>query len=52
LRIPGERIFNNLDGIRFLTHQGGCGGTRQERGRRCASSRRLHPPSNVAGATV
>jgi len=25
-----ERIFNNLDGIRFLTHQGGCGGTRQD----------------------
>lgn len=24
------RIFKNIDGIKFLTHQGGCGGTRQD----------------------
>ncbi len=25
-----ERVFPNIDGIRFLTHEGGCGGTRQD----------------------
>jgi altronate hydrolase len=25
-----ERVFPNVDGIRFLTHEGGCGGTRQD----------------------
>src|SRR5277367_274240 len=25
-----ERIFPNIDGIRFLVHEGGCGGTRQD----------------------
>ena len=29
--IPREnRIFPNVDGIKFLNHQGGCGGTRQD----------------------
>lgn len=25
-----RRVFKNVDGIKFLTHQGGCGGTRQD----------------------
>lgn len=25
-----KRIFKNVDGIKFLNHQGGCGGTRQD----------------------
>lgn len=25
-----ERVFKNVDGIKFLNHQGGCGGTRQD----------------------
>ena len=25
-----QRIFKNIDGIKFLNHQGGCGGTRQD----------------------
>src|SRR5208282_6734 len=25
-----ERVFPHIDGIRFLTHEGGCGGTRQD----------------------
>ena len=25
-----ERLFKNVDGIKFLNHQGGCGGTRQD----------------------
>src|SRR5271155_2019739 len=25
-----ERVFPNVDGVRFLVHEGGCGGTRQD----------------------
>lgn len=47
-----ERIFTNLDGIRFLTHQGGCGGTRQDAQALCGLlAGYIHHP-NVAGATV
>ncbi len=47
-----ERIFPNIDGIRFLTHQGGCGGTRQDAQALCGLlAGYIHHP-NVAGATV
>ncbi len=47
-----ERIFPNLDGIRFLTHQLGCGGTRQDARALCGLlAGYIHHP-NVAGATV
>jgi altronate hydrolase len=47
-----ERVFTNLDGIRFLTHQGGCGGTRQDAQALCGLlAGYIHHP-NVAGATV
>jgi altronate hydrolase len=47
-----ERVFRNLDGIRFLTHQGGCGGTRQDAQALCGLlAGYIHHP-NVAGATV
>lgn len=47
-----ERIFPNLDGIRFLTHQMGCGGTRQDAQALCGLlAGYIHHP-NVAGATV
>jgi altronate hydrolase len=47
-----ERVFPNLDGIRFLTHQGGCGGTRQDAQALCGLlAGYIHHP-NVAGATV
>ena len=47
-----ERIFPNLDGIRFLTHEGGCGGTRQDAQALCGLlAGYIHHP-NVAGATV
>ena len=50
--IRGERVFPNLDGIRFLTHQGGCGGTRQDAQALCGLlAGYIHHP-NVAGATV
>jgi altronate hydrolase len=47
-----ERIFPNLDGIHFLTHQLGCGGTRQDAQALCGLlAGYIHHP-NVAGATV
>jgi altronate hydrolase len=47
-----SRVFPNLDGIRFLTHQGGCGGTRQDAQALCGLlAGYIHHP-NVAGATV
>ena len=46
------RVFQNVDGIRFLTHQGGCGGTRQDAQALCGLlAGYIHHP-NVAGATV
>jgi altronate hydrolase len=46
------RVFSNIDGIRFLTHQGGCGGTRQDAQALCGLlAGYIHHP-NVAGATV
>ncbi|MCU0340039.1 MAG: UxaA family hydrolase, partial [Spirosomaceae bacterium] len=44
--------FKNVDGIKFLTHEGGCGGTRQDAHTLCAlfAAYAVHP--NVAGITV
>ncbi|UYQ91809.1 altronate dehydratase family protein [Chitinophaga horti] len=45
-------IFPNIDGIKFLIHEGGCGGTRQDADTLCALlAGYIHHP-NVAGATV
>ena len=51
--LPGhERIFANVDGIRFLLHHGGCGETRQDSRDLCGLlAGYIHHP-NVAGATV
>ncbi|WP_018479483.1 UxaA family hydrolase [Pontibacter roseus] len=47
-----HRIFENIDGIKFLTHEGGCGGIRQDSDMLCALlAGYIHHP-NVAGATV
>lgn len=47
-----SRVFPHVDGIRFLTHQGGCGGTRQDAQSLCGLlAGYIHHP-NVAGATV
>lgn len=47
-----SKIFKNIDGIKFLTHEGGCGGTRQDSEALCALlAGYIHNP-NVAGATV
>jgi altronate hydrolase len=46
------RVFPNIDGIRFLVHQGGCGGTRDDSQTLCGLlAGYIHHP-NVAGATV
>jgi altronate hydrolase len=46
------RLFENVDGIRFLVHEGGCGGTREDSNNLCGLiAGYLHHP-NVAGATV
>lgn len=44
--------FPNLDGIRFLTHDGGCGGTRRDSDSLCALLAGYVNHPNVAGATV
>jgi altronate hydrolase len=47
-----NRIFKNVDGIKFLNHQGGCGGTRQDAAilSKLLAAYADHP--NVAGITV
>jgi altronate hydrolase len=48
----GPRLFANVDGIKFLIHEGGCGGTREDSNNLCALiAGYIHHP-NVAGATV
>lgn len=47
-----SRVFKNLDGIKFLNHQGGCGGTRQDSEALCALLAGYINHPNVAGATV
>jgi len=47
-----SRVFENVDGIRFLLHEGGCGGTREDATNLCGLiAGYIHHP-NVAGATV
>jgi altronate hydrolase len=51
-RPPAPRVFENVDGIKFLTHEGGCGGTREDSDNLCSLiAGYIHHP-NVAGATV
>ncbi|QHT70198.1 altronate dehydratase [Rhodocytophaga rosea] len=47
-----RRLFPNVDGIKFLTHQGGCGGTRQDSAVLSALLTAYIDHPNVAGATV
>jgi altronate hydrolase len=47
-----ERIFPNVDGIKFLVHNGGCGGTREDAITLCGLLAGYITHSNVAGATI
>jgi len=47
-----QKLFGNVDGIRFLLHEGGCGGTHEDSKNLCGLlAGYIHHP-NVAGATV
>jgi altronate hydrolase len=51
-RGSGPRVFDNVDGIKFLMHEGGCGGTREDSNNLCSLiAGYIHHP-NVAGATI
>lgn len=52
--VPGnsKRVFKNVDGIKFLNHEGGCGGTRQDAAvlGKLLAAYANHP--NVGGVTI
>jgi altronate hydrolase len=49
---PRPKVFENVDGVKFLMHEGGCGGTREDSNNLCGLlAGYIHHP-NVAGATV
>jgi altronate hydrolase len=50
--IKKQRVFPNVDGIKFLSHAGGCGGTRQDAQALCGLLAGYITHPNVAGATV
>jgi len=47
-----KRPFKNVDGIKFLTHEMGCGGTRQDSGYLCSLLAGMINNPNVAGVTI
>jgi altronate hydrolase len=47
-----NKVFPNVDGIKFLTHTGGCGGIRQDAETLCGLLAGYITHPNVAGATV
>ncbi len=51
-KLPARRVFEHVDGVKFLMHEGGCGGTREDSDNLCALiAGYIHHP-NVAGATI
>ncbi|QMW04322.1 UxaA family hydrolase [Spirosoma foliorum] len=46
------RLFPNVDGVKFLIHDGGCGGTRQDAQALCGMLAGYVTHPNVAGATI
>jgi len=51
-RASNKRLFKNIDGIKFLTHDLGCGGTQQDSQALCGLLAGYITHPNVAGATV
>ena len=52
LHPAGRRLFYNVSGIQFLTHDGGCGCTRRDARELCSLLAGYITHPNVAGATV
>src|SRR5690606_12320471 len=48
----GKRLFEHVDGVKFLNHQMGCGGTRIDSDALCGLLAGYITHPNVAGATV
>ncbi len=46
------KVFPNIDGIKFLLHEGGCGGTREDSNNLCGLIAGYINHPNVAGATI
>jgi len=51
-RANSKRLFKNIDGIKFLTHEMGCGCTRSDAQTLCGLIAGYITNSNVAGATI
>jgi altronate hydrolase len=49
---PRPKLFDNVDGIKFLIHEFGCGGTREDANNLCGLIAGYINHPNVAGATV
>lgn len=49
---PSQKLFPNVDGIKFLNHDMGCGGTRTDANALCGLLAGYITHPNVAGATV
>jgi altronate hydrolase len=47
-----KRVFKNIDGIKFLNHNGGCGGTRQDAATLSKLLAAYADHANVAGITL
>ena len=52
LNQTSKRLFKNIDGIKFLNHSGGCGGTRQDATLLCKLLAAYADHPNVAGITI
>jgi len=50
--IKNNRFFKNVDGIKFLNHTGGCGGTRQDAATLSALLAAYADHPNVGGVTI
>ncbi len=50
--VTNKRVFENIDGVKFLSHSMGCGGTRQDAQALCGLLAGYIAHPNVAGATV
>lgn len=52
LGVANHQVFSHIDGIKFLTHDGGCGGIRQDAQALCGLLAGYITHPNTAGATI